>query len=123
FDVVFFDGDLREGNVLQTARRLRSTGDGNARLIVLTAAGTAADVRGWEAAGICGTIAKPLRQSRFPAELAALLRGERTESAESTPETAESQPGKGLTVLVVEDQPLNQRAAQELLERLGARVD
>jgi CheY-like chemotaxis protein len=123
-DLVFFDADLPGSDLIQTARRLRIGGKGSSRLIALIPPGAVADVRGLEAAGVSGTLVKPLRQSRLPAELRALLLGEPEADPTPAPSNhAEAAPGKGLTVLLVEDQVLNRRVAAELLERLGARVD
>ncbi|MBL9135140.1 MAG: PAS domain S-box protein [Verrucomicrobiales bacterium] len=122
FHLVFYDADLPGSDGIQTARRLRAAGAGASRLIALTAPGTVADARGLEAAGIAGTLVKPLRQSRLVSDLGAILQvAPATEVPEET--TSEAPPGQGLRVLLVEDHPLNQRVATELLERLGASVD
>ncbi len=124
FTLVFFDADLPGSDLVQTARRLRSGLARGCRLIALTAPGSASADRGLEAAGIAGTLVKPLRQSRLPAELAAVLSGEpdhdpQPPAVEEPPEL----PGTGLAVLLVEDNALNQRVAVDLLQRLGADVE
>ncbi len=124
FHLVFFDAELPGTSMLQSARRIRASGDVTARLIALIPPGAVLDVRGLEAAGIAGTLVKPLRQSRLHAELAALIAGEsEPQSVPDVPDESESRIAQDLKVLLVEDQPFNQRVAVELLERLGASVD
>jgi PAS domain S-box-containing protein len=122
--LVLFDADLPGSNLLQTARRLRIGGAAQTALVALTSPGAVGDFRGLEAAGISGALVKPLRQSRLPAELAAILSGKTGTSFMPASNSASDHPvARGLSVLLVEDQPFNQRVAEELLGRLGARVD
>ena len=124
FDVVLFDAELPGIDLVQAARRLRAGAASGCRLVALTAPGGAAADRGLEAAGLAGTIVKPIRQSHFAAELAAILTGQ--PASDPHPVVAEVSlpiPGAGLLVLVVEDNSLNQRVAVDLLRRLGASVE
>ncbi|MBX3744407.1 MAG: PAS domain S-box protein [Verrucomicrobiae bacterium] len=123
FDLVLFDADLPGSSTLQTARRLRVATGSRTRLVALLPPGTVSRARGFRAAGLAGTLNKPLRQSRLPLDLQAIFTG-LSEPAPQPPArpVAEPRPGAGLKVLIVEDQDLNQRVASDLLQRLGARV-
>ncbi|MGE3310572.1 MAG: PAS domain S-box protein [Limisphaerales bacterium] len=122
FDLVLFDAELPDSDVLLTARRLRLGAPG-ADLIALTAPGSLADARGLEAAGVRGTLVKPLRQSKLADEIASVLRGEAFAMEGSIlPEVADL-PGTGLRVLVVDDNDMNRRVVRGMLERMGAKAD
>lgn len=124
FDVVFFDADLAGMDLVQTARRLRAGFPRGCLLVALTAPGSPAADRGLAAAGVAGTLVKPLRRTRLAAELAMVLSEEaEVEPVVSEPSEEEDQPGAGLVLLLVEDNPLNQRVAVDLLRRLGAEVE
>jgi PAS domain S-box-containing protein len=122
FDLVLFDADLAESDAMHTARRLRM-GGANGDLIALTPPGSMADARGLEAAGVKGTLFKPLRQSKLADEIAAVLRGETLEMEGTVTEGAGDLPGKGLRVLVVDDNWMNCRVVRTMLERLGSAAD
>jgi two-component system sensor histidine kinase/response regulator len=73
------------------------------------------------AAGFSGTLVKPVRVDELTRTLQKALLGQRS-GAESSASLAPSKPvpkGRSLRVLVAEDNRLNQRLAQRLLERLG----
>ncbi len=122
FDLVLFDSELPESDAMHTARRLRM-GGAVGDLIALTPPGTLADARGLEAAGVRGTLVKPLRQSKLAEEIAAVLRGESFASERADPEVSEGLPGAGLKVLVVDDNGMNRRVVRGMLERFGAIAD
>ncbi|MCC6232367.1 MAG: response regulator, partial [Verrucomicrobiales bacterium] len=125
-DLVFYDTELPGVDAIHTARRLRAAGGAALRIIALTVPGVIADARGLEAAGITGLLIKPLRQSRVAAELQQILRAPEPGGGPAPmamPAESAARPGEGLQVLLVEDHPLNQRVAGEMLDRLGARVD
>ncbi len=121
-DIILYDWNLPGTTGLQVARRIRASGFSTARLVALTTPGTLADVRSLEAAGVFGTLVKPLRQSRLASDLAAILAGQSRAPVPPPRPDSTGRPGAGLSVLVVEDQPLNQRVACDLLVRLGARA-
>ncbi|MBL9127784.1 MAG: response regulator, partial [Verrucomicrobiales bacterium] len=121
-DLILFDAELVESDVIHTARRLRmggATGD----LVALVPPGTLADARGLEAAGIRGTLVKPFRQSKLAEEIAAVLRGEAFAADGPTHEARDEKPGLGLRVLVVDDNGMNRRVVRGMLERMGAAAD
>jgi PAS domain S-box-containing protein len=122
FDLVLFDAELAESDALLTARRLRM-GGAVGDLIALTPPGSMADARGLEAAGVKGTLFKPLRQSKLDEEMAAVLRGETLELEGTVHEGVGDLPGKGLRILVVDDNWMNCRVVRTMLERLGAAAD
>lgn len=125
-DLVIFDAELPGNDLVQAARRLRAGAPPGCRLVALTAPGAVADDRGLEAAGLSGTLVKPVRQSRLAADLGAVFGGLPVPEAPSpaVPAVAvRDLPGAGLAILLVEDNLLNQRVAGNLLQRLGASVD
>ncbi len=72
--------------------------------------------------GIRGYLMKPVRQDSLEKRLAAVLAGE-TELAAPAPVLHPERPaGKGLFILLAEDNPVNALLARELLRRRGHRV-
>lgn len=126
-DLVFFDGELPGSDLVQAARRLRAATTPGCRLVALTAPGAMVDARGLEAAGLCGTLVKPVRQSRLETEIGALLGAPPQDDALAAPGLDPAAPPFAplaeVSILLVEDNPLNQRVARGMLERLGATVD
>ena len=69
--------------------------------------------------GICGYLMKPVRQDSLEKRLLAVLAGE-TEVAPPPPVAhPERRAGKGLSILLAEDNPVNALLARELLRRRG----
>jgi two-component system sensor histidine kinase/response regulator len=119
-DVVLLDHDLPDGTGLSVAAHVRGTPAGaNVPLVLMSSLGTrpsGAD----GAARLDRMLSKPVR----PATLAACLREVlgRARGAAPAPVSAAA-PLEGRRVLVVEDNPVNQKLARRLLEKLGARVE
>jgi CheY-like chemotaxis protein len=123
YDVVLLDWKMPEMNGVQTARQIFAglAGSQLPQVIMLTAFNTE-DLR-LETAGlpIAGILAKPVSQSSL---VDLLLRLQPPAPAPS------SQPGvarvnyglRGKHVLLVEDNPVNQQIARELLESVGVAV-
>lgn len=128
FELVFFDAELPGNDLMPLARRLRAAGGNGVVLIALASPGTLGDEHGLNAAGIRGSLVKPVCRRRLGVEVKALLAPSRAVEVASVVSPAPapgsgSAVGLGLRVLVVEDHPLNQRVAREMLTRLGAVVD
>ncbi|MCP9472496.1 MAG: response regulator, partial [Nitrospira sp.] len=133
FDLAILDMQMPGMDGMQLARciktdeRLSST-----RLVLLTSLGRRGDAKLAQEAGFSAYLTKPIRQSQLLDCLALVLAGPgaRDSGAEG------SQPGIITThvvsevraamrghVLLVEDNPVNQKVAVKMLEKLGCRVD
>ncbi len=104
------------------AERLRATaGLATTPVVMLTSSGQLGDIARCREVGIDGYLTKPINQSEL---LEAILRalGARRFVAETQLDTEPLVPGRRLKVLLVEDNPVNQKLAVRLLERLGNEV-
>jgi signal transduction histidine kinase/CheY-like chemotaxis protein len=127
------------GRLVSTDPALRAT-----RLVILTASASGDDTR-FEAAGFAGRLTRPVRPQRLREMALAMLDagdpahqpfvthhslaaaaiparpsvGCEGTGASATPKVA----GSGGSILVVEDNPVNQKVAARLLEKMGWRVD
>ncbi len=94
-----------------------------ARLVLMSLIGSAHDALALQARGFTGCITKPVRQTDLVDALATVMTSDtfltttRVDLHAVTPS-----PGAG-RVLLVEDNPVNQRVAQRNLEKLGLAVD
>jgi two-component system sensor histidine kinase/response regulator len=100
-------------------------------VILLTSVGHGNEVRPMECACIDASLVKPVRQSQLLNTIAAAWSKRRgafsPDCSTRLPETAPSGParfaGRGIRVLVAEDNPVNRKVAGLILERLGIHVD
>jgi signal transduction histidine kinase/CheY-like chemotaxis protein/HPt (histidine-containing phosphotransfer) domain-containing protein len=117
YDVVLLDMHMPEMDGLQLARALRTRPSlGPTPLVMLTSLGQRP--RGSEDLGLVH-LAKPVKAAALRDVVARAL-GAPDASAASAPAPAATRP---LRVLVAEDNVVNQRVAQLMLERLGQRPD
>ncbi|MFY4729807.1 response regulator, partial [Nitrospira sp. BLG_2] len=101
------------------------------RLVLLTSVGRRGDAKAAQSAGIAAYLTKPIRQSLLY-ECLGLVLGS-VNAVDSTPQTAapiitrhslsEAQIRSSPLVLVVEDNPVNQKVAANMIEKLGYRVN
>jgi PAS domain S-box-containing protein len=104
---------------LELARRIRADSTLDLRLLLLSSDHHVGR-RAVAESGADGALSKPVRHSElYDALISTMAVGL---PAESAPEPAVSVPSLGITVLVVEDNPVNQLVATGLLENLGAEV-
>lgn len=132
--IVQWRGPLQEAEAL--ARRLRA----DARytdipLLLLTPVGFKGDAKLYRDAGFSGMLAAPVRHDSLYDALATLLgpehRGGTFVTRHSLNETRPTtrpldyagNDGDGLRVLLAEDNPVNQKVATRMLEKLGCEVD
>ena len=73
--------------------------------------------------GVVATLSKPVRRSELRRTLLAVLGLHSGESAPTAARLPSAAPKRPVRVLVAEDNPINQRVALLLLERLGHRAD
>ncbi len=124
FDAVLIDELMPRCSGLELADRIRSLpGVAPARLVLMSLIGSAHDALALQARGFTGCITKPVRQTDLVDALATVLT---TDTFLTTTRVdlhaANALPGAAL-VLLVEDNPVNQRVAQRNLEKLGLGVE
>jgi two-component system, sensor histidine kinase and response regulator len=120
-DVVALDAHLPDRDGVSLARAIRADPTvGSPRILLLSAfADPQPDLA---EAGIDAHCAKPIRRGHLRRALLELAGGEGRSSVAPSP-ARERQPLRGATVLVAEDNPINQRLAQRMLENRGIRVE
>ena len=124
FDVALLDFQMPDMNGVELARRLRGLGTTRRRLILLSSVWTAGVATDRDTL-FDAVLTKPIKQSQLHDTMVGLLSHGRV-PVRRTSETvfdstvAERHP---LRILVVEDNPVNQRVATRLLERFGYRPD
>ncbi|WP_309649000.1 response regulator [Nocardioides sp.] len=121
FDVVLLDLTLDAVDGLALAARLRASLDRPPPLLLLTRDQPVSESQA-RAAGITATVTKPVKLSDLYDALLLAVVGEAPARARS-PRRTRSTPPLGVSVLVVEDNAVNQLVATGLLESLGCRVE
>ncbi|GEP40139.1 hypothetical protein NPS01_38020 [Nocardioides psychrotolerans] len=119
FDVVLLDLTLDAVDGLALAARLRASLDSPPPLLLLTRDQPVSESQA-RAAGITATLTKPIKHSDLYDALLLAVVGEAPARA---PRHTRSAPPMGVSVLVVEDNAVNQLVATGLLESLGCRVE
>lgn len=133
FDVAILDMQMPGMDGLELARHIKAAPQINAtRLVLLTSVGQRGDARKAQAVGIAAYLTKPIRQSLLYECLSVVL-GSAPEAVVSATQSAapiitrhslsEAQTRSRPLVLVVEDNPVNQKVAANMLEKLGYRVN
>ncbi len=133
FDVALIELYLPGMDGFETARRLKNDPlTSGLRVVILTTVGRRGDGEKAQALGIDAYLTKPIRQAQLFDCLTLLLKGP---SPVSQPGVVTPQPlitrhtlaesgGSGTPrLLLVEDNPVNQKVACKMLEKLGYRVD
>jgi CheY-like chemotaxis protein len=127
-DVAVLDMQLPDGNGLDFARRIKADPIlRRTHLILLTSMGQRGDAKAAQEAGVAAYLTKPIRE-RLLADCFRLLLGRTQIAAGShtliTRHTlSESHAQTRHRLLVVDDNPVNQKVAVKMLEKLGYRVD
>lgn len=117
FDIVALDYNMPGMDGLTVATSIR--GDdrlADTKLVLLTSSDLSPP------SGLDGYALKPIMQEGFMRLIANALFGEQREHATDQGQDI-AQTGRNLRVLLAEDNPVNQRVAVKMLERLGCRVD
>lgn len=133
FDVAILDMRMPGMDGLELARRIKADkAISGTRLVLLTSAGRRGDAATAQSAGITAYLTKPIRQSLLY-ECLSLVLGIVPEGGGSLPRPApqiitrhslsEAQRRSSPLVLVVEDNPVNQKVAANMIEKLGYRVN
>jgi PAS domain S-box-containing protein len=133
FDVAILDMQMPGMDGLELARRIHSEPAIRAtRLVLLTSVGQRGDAKAAQGAGIDAYLTKPIRQSLLYQCLTLVL-GCAPNPDAPTARTAtqiitrhslsEAQARSRPRILVVEDNPVNQKVAANMIEKLGYRVN
>ncbi|MGC4097627.1 MAG: response regulator [Nitrospira sp.] len=133
FDVALLDMQMPGMDGLELAHRIKSDSAISAtRLVLLTSVGQRGDAQMAQNAGIAAYLTKPIRQSLLYECLSRVLRSE-SQTPHSTDRSIPSSltqdgrsdvPTRSMPlVLVVEDNPVNQKVAANMIEKMGYRVN
>jgi signal transduction histidine kinase/CheY-like chemotaxis protein len=107
---------------LEFAERIHRDGlAGGMRFILMTTPGSPIDAAVAESLGIVERISKPFSPPELLASVQRALLEKATPAAPVAPRRAAA-PQASLTILLAEDNPVNQRVAQRMLEKLGHSV-
>jgi len=128
YDIAVLDMRMLEMDGVQLSQRIKDDSTiSSTRLVLLTSTGGQGDVEKSRQSGIEAYLTKPVRQSDFYDALAMLMRDPSETDPPERPRLvtrralreSEHRPG----VLLAEDNPVNQKVAMLMLEKLGYRVE
>lgn len=133
FDLAILDMQMPEMDGLELAHHIKSDPQISAtRLVLLTSVGQRGDAKRAQDVGIAAYLTKPIRQSLLYECLSVVL-GSVSEAGVLTAPSAgsiitrhslsEAQTRSKPVILVVDDNPVNQKVAANMLEKLGYRVN
>ena len=127
YRLVFMDWRMPEMDGLETIRRIRSAplGEQQPQVIMITAFGVDNVRDEAEALGASGFLVKPVTQSHLWDRVVGSMAPDQIEALASEGRRAHKDRGlrdRGIHVLLVEDNEINQQIAVELLESAGVRV-
>ncbi len=133
FDLAILDMQMPGMDGLELARRIKAEPTISAtRLVLLTSVGQRGDAKAAQSAGIAAYLTKPIRQSLLY-ECLSLVLGSVPTAVAPTLQTvtpiitrhslSEAQTRSRPIILVVEDNPVNQKVAANMIEKLGYRVN
>jgi CheY-like chemotaxis protein len=127
YGMVLIDWQMPEMDGIETSRRIRERFDSakQPKIILVTAYARDEALQQVEQAGLDGMLIKPASPSSlFDAVMQAFGKKEarRLEAGEEDRETLLAKPIRGASILLVEDNEINQQIAQEILESAGLRV-
>ena len=121
FDLLLVDFELGETNGLQAANELRRAGQGTPiPVAMMTVPG---QPRLGPDCGVAGTVNKPVKVGALFDLLCDVLQGRTTQAGAPGDRAAALAIDRPLTILLAEDNPVNQRVATLMLQRLGYKTD
>ncbi len=129
FDLVLMDMQMPEKDGEQTLRFIKEDpAISDVVVIILTSIGTRGDVSRLKALGCAGYLMKPIKQSQLYDAIITVLGLQKTKTKEKptpivTRHTIAEQKRRSVRILLVEDNPMNQKLAVALLKRAGYSVD
>jgi PAS domain S-box-containing protein len=133
FDLALIELQLEDMDGFEMARALKTDpATAEIRIVVLTTVGRRGDGEAAKQLGIEGYLTKPLRRAQLMDCLALAIREDKSRQCASERPSAglitkhslaEAQNSSHPTLLLVEDNPVNQKVAIKMLEKLGYRVE
>ena len=128
FDLVLVDMQMPEMDGEQTLRAIKEDSElGDIVVIILTSIGTRGDAVRLEALGCAGYLMKPIKQSQLYDAIITVMGLQKTSAkVKPTPivtrHTIAEQKRRTVRILLVEDNPMNQKLAIALIKRAGYSV-
>jgi PAS domain S-box-containing protein len=133
FDLAILDLQMPDMDGLELARRIKAESPiSPTRLILLTSLGRRGDAKAAQDAGIAAYLTKPIRQSQLY-DCLSLVIAHSSHAAAGTAQSpaplitrhslSEVQAQSRRRILIAEDNPVNQKVAVKMIEKLGYRVD
>ncbi|RMF14985.1 MAG: response regulator [Gammaproteobacteria bacterium] len=113
FDLILMDVQMPEMGGLEAVRNLREAGY-RGKIVALTANVLSTDIEHYRQAGFDEWLAKPIDRARLYAVMESVLPPRRD---------IQERPAVRGTILLAEDNPVNQKLIRRLLEKAGAEVD
>ncbi len=124
FDVALLDYQMPEMDGIALAREIRAARGAHAPVLILLSSSGQSLASVHTDAGFAAGLSKPLRLSHLRDRLLETIGDQRDTSADSVPPMARDVGSPvPLRILLAEDNPINQKVALRLLERLGYGAD
>ena len=125
-DLVLLDMRMPGMDGLTMARTARATPAlHDVAIVILSSVADTVDKSDWHEAGVAAWLTKPVRRAQLQSSLVRVLTGKRSRETGLNPALPEMRRDcavTGRTVLLVEDNPVNQEVARDMLAGLGAKV-
>ncbi len=125
-DLILLDLKISATDELEFASRLRAhVGVRKVAIVILSSGNATSDQQVWREAGVSAWLTKPVRQEHLHSTLVTVLAGEGAQlpvSIEPPQMAAPQSAVAGRSVLLVEDNLVNQEVARVMLTSLGAKV-
>jgi len=124
YELVLMDWQMPGIDGIESTRRILQdqTLAHHPKVVMVTAFGADEARSKGERGGVCAFLDKPVSQSRLWDTLAGIIRPEPVAVSPRSPEPVGNGQLAGLSVLLVEDNEINQQIARELMESMGVRV-
>jgi len=124
YDLVLLDWRMPDMDGFETARRIKSQlRRKNPKIFIVTAYGREEAMYQAKELGLDAFLVKPVSYSVLFNAIVEAFCQEQEKDVDERIQTEESKNLRGATVLVVEDNEINQQVAQELLEGFGVKVE
>jgi PAS domain S-box-containing protein len=125
YNIAILDMQMPEMDGFQLATKIKAdiSISSNTSLMMLTSQGKRGDAKKLKAAGFSGYLNKPIDQSILYSSLMTIAGVNSPEQSLITEYSARKYSQFEARILVVEDNPVNQKVAQGLLEKFGVKVD